>query len=100
MAELEAEVFLLGRWKNFEELEESISLPELDFILKHKREREHNEQKFAAALQGVDLDKDAKNSVEERLEKVQRAAAVRLAGGEEEFERLELQELGFGFQTL
>ena len=91
---------MLGNWKNFEELEDSLSLPELDLIIKHKREHENNEHKFSAALQGVDLDKGKVDSIEERLEKVRRNAAVKLAGGEAELERQEFADLGFGFQTL
>ena len=33
-------------------------LPELVFILEHSRDAEYNRQKFAAAMKGVDLDKE------------------------------------------
>jgi hypothetical protein len=56
LAKLETEVFLLGIWKNYEELEKSISIPELISILNSKRELSFEERKFLAALQGVDLD--------------------------------------------
>jgi hypothetical protein len=56
LAKLETEVFLLGIWKNYEELEKSISIPELIAILNSKRELSFEERKFLAALQGVDLD--------------------------------------------
>ena len=90
----------MGRWKNFEELEESLSLVELDFIIKHKREDQHNKDRLIAALQGVDLDKGREQSVEERVEKVKRRAAIKLAGGEKELERQEFADLGFGFETI
>ena len=93
-------MFLLGRWKNFEELEECLSIPELDFIIKHKREFDNNQRKFEAAIHGIDLEKGRQDSIEERREAVKRKAAIRLAGSEEQLERQELQELGFGFQTL
>jgi hypothetical protein len=54
---LESEVFLLGIWKDYEELESCLSLPELTEILNTKREMDYNEKKFLAAMQGVDLDK-------------------------------------------
>ena len=57
LAELEAEAFMLGIWKNFDEMESNISMPELVMILEHKRDNEHKEQKFLAAIQGIDLDK-------------------------------------------
>jgi hypothetical protein len=57
LASLEAEVFLIGAWKNFDELENSITMPELIAILEKTRELDYNEKKFLAAMQGVDLDK-------------------------------------------
>jgi hypothetical protein len=56
---LESEVFLLGIWKDYEELESSLSLPELTEILNTKREADYAEKKFLAAMQGVDLDKQS-----------------------------------------
>lgn len=61
---LEAEVFSIGAWKNFEELEVSITMPELILILEKIRELDYNEKKFLAAMQGVDLDKQSGNSNE------------------------------------
>jgi hypothetical protein len=59
LATLEAEVFLLGIWKDFEELESSISMPELTSILNIKRDLDYQEKKFMAGIQGVDLDKES-----------------------------------------
>lgn len=53
---LESEAFMLGIWTDYEELESSISMPELIAILDAKRNKEYDEQRFLAALQGVDLD--------------------------------------------
>ena len=57
LAKLESEVFLLGIWKDFEELEKSISMPELVSILNIKRDLDYEEKRFFAGIQGVDLDK-------------------------------------------
>jgi hypothetical protein len=57
LAKLEAEVFLLGIWKDYEELEISLSMPELMITLESKRDLDYQEKKFFAAIQGVDLDK-------------------------------------------
>ena len=57
LVSLESEVFLLGIWKDYEELESCLSLPELTEILNTKRDIDYNEKKFLAAMQGVDLDK-------------------------------------------
>lgn len=54
---LESELFLLGIWKDYEDLETSLSMPELTVTLNAKREAEYREKKFLAAMQGVDLDK-------------------------------------------
>jgi len=47
---------LLGLWKNFQDLEESISMPELLAILEASRKNKNEERKFSAALQGVKID--------------------------------------------
>jgi hypothetical protein len=62
LATLESEAFLLGIWKDFEELEKSLSMPELTSILTAKREKEYQEKKFFAAIQGIDIDKNNKKS--------------------------------------
>jgi hypothetical protein len=59
LAKLESEVFLLGIWKDFDELERSLSMQEITAILNIKREEDYATKKFMAAMQGVDLDKNA-----------------------------------------
>lgn len=56
LVKLEVEAFLVGPWKNFEELETSICLEELVAIVSAIRELDYEEKKFLAAMQGVDLD--------------------------------------------
>lgn len=58
LASLESEAFLLGIWKDYQELELSISMPELASLLESKRKLDYEDKKFFAAMQGVDLDKD------------------------------------------
>lgn len=58
LAKLEAEVFLLGIWKDYQELETCMSMPELMVTLEVVRELDYTEKKFLAAIQGVDLDGD------------------------------------------
>jgi len=62
LAKLESEVFLLGIWKDYEELEKSLSMPELMITLSISRELNYDEKKFLAAMQGVDLDKNSSKS--------------------------------------
>jgi hypothetical protein len=58
LAKLESEVFLLGIWKDYQDLELSLSMPELMATLEISRELDYSEKKFLAAIQGVDLDKE------------------------------------------
>jgi hypothetical protein len=61
LAKLEAEAFLIGIWKDYEDLEQSLSMAELTATIKIKRELDYTDKKFAAAMQGVDLDKNSGN---------------------------------------
>ena len=59
LAKLESELFLLGIWKDYEELESSLSMPEILATLEAKRDMDYADKKFMAAMQGVDLDKQS-----------------------------------------
>lgn len=56
LVKLESEIFQLGIWKNYDEMESSISMPELLATISSKRDLDYQEKKFLAAIQGVDLD--------------------------------------------
>ena len=62
LAKLESEVFLLGIWKDYEELETSLSMAELTATLNISRDLDYQGKKFLAAMQGVDLDKQSGKS--------------------------------------
>jgi hypothetical protein len=62
LAKLESEVFLLGIWKDYQELELSLSMPELMATLEVSRELDYAEKKFMAAIQGVDLEAESGKS--------------------------------------
>lgn len=59
LLKLESEAFLLGIWKDYDDLESSLSMPELINIIEAKRENDYADKKFFAAIQGVDLDKQS-----------------------------------------
>ena len=61
---MEAEVFLIGQWRDFDDLESNLSMSELTAILGATREKEKREQKFNAALQGVDLDNEQQDAAQ------------------------------------
>lgn len=69
LVSLESEAFLLGIWKDYEELEESLSMQELTAILTQKRELDYQNKKFMAAIQGVDLN-DGKKGEPDAWEKL------------------------------
>lgn len=97
---MEAEVFIKIRaWKNFDDLEESLSLPELDFLLKAVREDEKETKVFQAAMQGVDLSKHMNNPIEDKRKEIERRAAERIAGGMDNLERQEFAEFGITFES-
>lgn len=64
LAKLESEAFLLGIWKDYEELELSLSMPELMITLESKRESDYETKKFLAAIQGVDIEKNSSSGNE------------------------------------
>ena len=70
LAKLEAEVFLLGIWKDYNELELSLSMPELMATLESKRDIDYQEKKFLAAIQGVDIDKNSGASSHNKWEEM------------------------------
>jgi len=59
---------LLGIWKSYEELEDSISMPELSAILIAKIEEDNTNRKFLAAMQGVDIDKGSSKDPQKEWE--------------------------------
>ena len=49
---------MLGHWKNYDELEETLTIEELILTVESLRDKEHRHHKFLAAMQGVDLDEE------------------------------------------
>lgn len=62
LAKLESEAFLIGIWKDYAELEKSLSMPELLSTLTAKRELDYEEKKFLAGIQGINLDEASGSS--------------------------------------
>jgi hypothetical protein len=46
----------LGKWLNYDELESNLCVEELIVTVNAIREKESRDRKFAAAIQGIDLD--------------------------------------------
>ena len=80
LAKLESEVFVLGIWKNFDELESNICMSELMAILETTRELDYSEKKFLAAMQGVDLDEASGKQQEDPWEAMKARVAAQVSG--------------------
>jgi len=100
LASLEAEVFLVGAWENFESLESSLTMSELLAVIERGRDLDYQEKKFLAAIQGVDLDKESGNSSKNAWEEMK---ARVFSGGTTDnpndiasFQGVKAQQAGFG----
>ena len=99
LAKLEAEVFLLGIWKNYEELEGSLSLPELMLTLSQKRDLDYHEKKFLAGIQGIDLDEQTgktENKWEEMKARVFSGGKAKDSNDILAYQGVTAQKAGFG----
>lgn len=85
-----------GSWKNFAELEEHLSLPEILQILDSFRQLEKDRFRSQAALQGIDIDNN-KNAGED-FEAVKRRALAKTTGVTEE--EIELNFIGITVEEL
>jgi hypothetical protein len=80
LARLESEAFLLGIWKDYEDLETSLSMSELTAILEAKRESDYADKRFLAAIQGVDLDAQTGKKEEDPWEAMKARVAAKVSG--------------------
>lgn len=71
---------LTGAWRNFDHIEEELSLPELTAIVVAVRTVEHRKNKMAAALKGIDIDKDKDKTQDDPVEAAKRRVAMRRQG--------------------
>ena len=84
-------------WKDFQELEDSLSMPELNAILTESRKQRYDDRRFIAAVNQIDLEAGA---TEDEFARVQQNAAKRVAAltGEEPetFDPNIREAMGFG----
>lgn len=69
-----------------------INLDELQAILGAARKQRYEDQRFMAAIQGIDIDKESNDRAAERFEEVKKRADAQLQG--RSVEELEYDELG------
>lgn len=84
---------MLGQWKNYEELEEYLTLDELYATVKQLNEERHINQRFAAALKGVDIDEGKEDGVKSFEDIQKRAQAILNGEDPDNAEKTELEEL-------
>src|SRR6478736_9317435 len=76
LVSLESEVILTGMYKNYEELEECLTLEELEEVYSTIKKREFEAMKFTAALKGINLEEDDVDNEYETIVNRGRAKAV------------------------
>lgn len=89
----------VGAWKNVDELEDNLTLAELDLLLKSIRKDQNETRVFQAAIQGIDLNKYATNSVEEKRKEIERNAKEAVYGYAE-VEKQEFADYGISFSEI
>jgi len=90
---------LLGIWKDYEELEESMSMPEIMLTLSQKRELDYEEKKFLAGVQGIDLDEQSgksENKWEEMKARVFSGGKAKDSNDILAYQGVNAQKAGFG----
>jgi hypothetical protein len=98
---------LLGHWKDYNELEESLSMPELSATLKSMYKVENRKNKFMAAMQGHEFDMDSTDSDPDAKPstflEIQARAMAKMTGNKEQAKALEygfLPEEGTGYTMI
>jgi hypothetical protein len=100
LAKIEAQVFIMGMWKNYDELETNMSMPELLITLETSRELDYDEKRFLAAMQGVDLDEEVGTKEVDPWEAMKARVATNGASGDPNdivsFQGIRAAQAGFG----
>ena len=90
---------LLGIYKSFEELEDNLTIEEMNLILKAEAKKEERLHRVLAAVNGIKWDSDegpaGTETGEEAMARIKRQAAALRAGKTEE--QMELEELCIKF---
>jgi hypothetical protein len=96
---LEAKVFLLGIYKNYDDLEENMSMPELLLTLEASEKASFQDRRFSAALKGVDLE-DPFVSSNTSLDDIKKRIAAKNSDFAPDDAVLIANEIGLGYETV
>jgi len=96
---MERKVFTIGAWKNFDELEESLTIEELAQAARGINEAEERDHIFHAAIHGIDLNEgratdDERPTFDDIKERAERRLAEANGATPEDIEKHELAEMG------
>jgi hypothetical protein len=83
---------------SIEQLEESISLPELEMIIKAQRDKERRRDKFVAAMKGIDLDEHEHSDEVDEVEEIRLKVIAEHRGVDVEQVRFEEADNGLGYE--
>jgi hypothetical protein len=76
-----------GAYRNFDDIEEYLTMDELTLMYERAYEMKQDEHRFFAAIQGIDLDDGKKSAGQEVIDRATlKAAAEQLGKTEEQFE--------------
>lgn len=75
---------LIGTWKSFDELEENLTLSELEAVLTQWHKQKEDERIFLAGLQGIDLSSSSEEDAKDRFEMTKRRAEAKSKGEDPE----------------
>lgn len=95
---MEARVFLLGIYKNYEELEENMSMPELLGTLEAHEKEKFKDRQFMAATQGVELNDPFATGPS--LDDIKKRVAARGSGMAPDDAVLVADEIGLGYEQI
>jgi len=88
---------LLGLYKSYEELEDNLTIAEMNLLLKAKAKDRENHYKVLAAFQGHKWgDSEDEGSAEDAVERLKKKAELRASGIDNE-EEIELAGMGIKF---
>lgn len=82
----------VGAWKNYDEMEENISMPEILITLDAVRKREHRAASVAFAAVGVDIDGESESDQPKTAQDVYNETMNEIYGYD-----VELAEVGITF---
>lgn len=86
---------LLGIYKSFEELENHLTIDEMNLLLKAGAKKEERLHRVLAAVNGIKWDDHAEDSAEDVVERLKKKADAAVSGWTDE--QIELEEMGIKF---